>query len=280
MSVAFYPRKGLICYGSEQAAVKAGLNYDMPEGSSNLAPIDEDAVRLDLDDLSGEICLVDWRYKDSEPSVSPPNRRLAVEKLMGEAVSVVLHHQTNTMKKTAFSKRLIPLENNECIKPLLNDCADPVRADIEDIPRICSEIQADWKDASLNRLTAWNLAKCIRQRLKGHLNGTIKDAGEVDILLTGCEVSLWLAEQFAADLSKCFPKLRIQTVSSNKLLGLFGQELSMPTIGFPYTPKTIDMHDDPIVIIVSHSGGTFSPLACSNLLQSFSRSIFAITSEW
>ena len=84
----------------------------------------------------------------------------------------------------------------------------------------------------------------------------------------------------AADLRKCFPKLNIKTVSSNKLLGLFGQELSMPTIGFPYTSKTLDMHDDPIVIIVSHSGGTFSPLACSNLLQSFSRSIFAITSEW
>lgn len=84
----------------------------------------------------------------------------------------------------------------------------------------------------------------------------------------------------AADLSKCFPKLVIKTVSSNKILGLFGQELSMPTIGFPFTGKTLDMHDDPIVIIVSHSGGTFSPLACSNLLQSFSRSIFAITSEW
>lgn len=37
---------------------------------------------------------------------------------------------------------------------------------------------------------------------------------------------------------------------------------------------------DPIIIIVSHSGGTFGPLACSNLLQSFSSSIFAVTSEW
>lgn len=53
----------------------------------------------------------------------------------------------------------------------------------------------------------------------------------------------------------------------------------MPTIGFPYTSKTLDM-DDPIVIIVSHSGGTFSPLACSNLMQSFSKSMFAVTSEW
>ena len=151
LSVAFYPRKGIICYGSEQAAVKGGLNYDVPEGPSNFTAVDKDAVRLDLDDLSGEVCLLDWNYKDQEPSISPPNRNLPVEKLMGGAVSIVLLHQTNTMQGSSFSKRLIPLENNECIKPLLNDCDDPVRADIEDIPRICSDIQEDWQDTNLNR---------------------------------------------------------------------------------------------------------------------------------
>ncbi len=34
------------------------------------------------------------------------------------------------------------------------------------------------------------------------------------------------------------------------------------------------------MIIVSHSGGTFAPLACSNLLQSLSANIFVVTSEW
>ena len=53
----------------------------------------------------------------------------------------------------------------------------------------------------------------------------------------------------------------------------------MPAIGFPYTKKSMDMKD-PIIIIVSHSGGTFSPLACSNLMQSFSSNIFVVTSEW
>ena len=46
----------------------------------------------------------------------------------------------------------------------------------------------------------------------------------VDILLTGCEVSLWLAEQFASDLQRAFPNLHIKSTSSNKLLGIFGQE--------------------------------------------------------
>ena len=173
------------------------------------------------------------------------------------------------------------LENNEFIKPLLDDCDDPVLADIQDIPRICANIQEDWQDVGLNRMTAWHLGQCIRNRMQGQIDGTVETphANQVDILVTGCEVSLWVAEQFVSDLAKCFPKLGVKAVSSNKLLGLFGQELSMPSIGFPFTHKTLDMKD-PIVIIVSHSGGTFGPLACSNLMQSFSSSIFTVTSEW
>ena len=59
MSIAFYPKKGLICYGSEQAAVKAGLSIPTP-GGDILASVhggeygdDNAAIRLDLDDLNG-----------------------------------------------------------------------------------------------------------------------------------------------------------------------------------------------------------------------------------
>jgi len=183
-------------------------------------------------------------------------------------------------KSSSLIKRLVTLENNEFIKPLLDDCDDPVLGDIQDIPKICHNIQEDWKDVGLNRMSSWHLMQCIKRRLKGKVNGSIENhAGQIDILVTGCEVSLWLAEQFVADLQKCFPKLYVKAVSSNKLLGLFGQELSMPTIGFPYSQKGMDLKD-PIVLIISHSGGTFAPLACSNLLQSFSSSIFAVCSEW
>jgi len=57
------------------------------------------------------------------------------------------------------------------------------------------------------------------------------ESSSVDILITGCEVSLWLGEQFAADLSQVFPNLNIKTISANKLLGLFGQVC-------PPTPKS------------------------------------------
>ena len=240
------------------------------------------AVRLDLDDLGGEIALLDWGYAcDAEPAISPPNRNLPVEKLMNGSVNVVLLRQSMNSQMIPLSKRLTLLENNEFIKPLLGDCKDPVLADIKDIPKICNDIQDDWRTVGLNRMTAWNLANCIRERMKGRVDGSIKSHGaQIDILVTGCEVSLWVAEQFVSDLQKSFPYLFIRAVSSNKLLGLFGQELVMPCTGFPYSQKSVEIKNSPIVMIISHSGGTFGPLACSNLLQSFSSSIFAVTSEW
>lgn len=132
----------------------------------------------------------------------------------------------------------------------------------------------------MNRLTAWNFTKCLQKRMQSLHNQSIeRQAGTIDIVLTGCEVSLWLAEQFASDLQKAFPRLRIVAISSNKLLGLFGQDMECPSIGFPFSQRSNDMKGS-IMLIVSHSGGTFAPLACSNLLQSMSDNIFVVTSEW
>jgi hypothetical protein len=80
MSVAFYPTKGLICYGSEQAAVKAGLNVELPgvyDLNVSRRDVDNKAVRLDLDDLGGEIAVLDWGVsKHGTSPVSKPNRYL------------------------------------------------------------------------------------------------------------------------------------------------------------------------------------------------------------
>ena len=95
ISVAFYPKKGLICYGSEQAAVKAGLSVETPNGDI-LASVhggeygdDNAAIRLDLDDLNGEICLLDWGA-DRIPAVSYPNSHLEQYPLMGGSVNAIL----------------------------------------------------------------------------------------------------------------------------------------------------------------------------------------------
>lgn len=291
MSIAFYPGKDLICYGSEQAAVKAGMGAVF-EGTSNnetlqsttksYREVDSESTRLDLDDLGGEIVVLDWGHRRYQSTpVSLPNQHLEEYKLMNGKVAAVLHQESKSTKMELFH-RLTRLSDNPLIQPLQKSTDDPVLTDIRDIPNVCKSIQDDWHSrrasSSLNRLTAFNLSRCLRERLEQHVDGTVPNMS-IDILLTGCEVSLYLAEQFASDLKKSFPKLCIEAISSNKLLGLYGQEIAVPSLGFSYSPETRNIHDS-IVIIVSHSGGTFGPLACSNLLQSTTQSIFVVTSEW
>jgi len=53
---------------------------------------DERPMRLDLDDLNGEICLLDWLISDGEdmPQVSLPNRHLPTYNLMNGKINLVL----------------------------------------------------------------------------------------------------------------------------------------------------------------------------------------------
>jgi hypothetical protein len=275
MSIALYPTKGLICYGSEQAAVKAGMNAMFPGNTDMLGrsqrEIDHDALRLDLDDLGGEIIVLDWGQNQYKPNpVSQPHRHLPMHELMNGKVNAVLYQESKTTTQDReLYHRLTRLSRNRFIKAIPDDAEDLILKDIQDIPMICQAIQDDWHSSqassSLNRLTAYNFSRCLRKRLEAHVARNV-NSQDVDILLTGCEVSLWVAEQFASDLQKSFPKLRIKAISSNKILGLYGQEISVPSLGFPHSTDTINLHDV-IVIIVSHSGGTFAPLSCSNLLQ-------------
>lgn len=53
------------------------------------------------------------------------------------------------------------------------------------------------------------LVKCMKNRLM-----TNKDT--TDLLISGVEASLWMAEQWAADLRVIFPQLNVVTLSANK----------------------------------------------------------------
>lgn len=297
MSIAFYPKKGIICYGSEQAAVKVGLDMETPGGDihmfqniktesmfklrpsgstegSNMRIVPKKnqdfsraTSRFDLDDLGGEIVLVDWGRGVETSRTMQDMDKTRHTSFRGGLADVTVYRESKATT-SALSKRVTSLENNEFIQglpPIIS--ADPVLQDIRDIPKVCKDIQEDWKVSGLNRCTAWNLVRRIKHRLRARISGKIPSTcGSVDILLTGCEVSLWLAEQFAADMRKSFPNLNVQAASSNKFLGVFGQDMAMPTIGYQMSEKTHDFKGS-IVIIVSHSGQTFAPLACSSLLQ-------------
>ena len=79
-------------------------------------------------------------------------------------------------------------------------------------------------------MASFTLSNLLRKRLRAH-ESKMHD-GSLDVLITGCEVSLWLGEQFASDLHLAFPTLTVECVSANKLLGLFGQRFPIPQTGF------------------------------------------------
>ena len=167
ISLAVYPKQGIVLYGSEQAAVKAALGATPPLDKSSFsskasvspgkvyacAPgeagvaADPDAseaekryptsaVRLDLDDLGGELCLLDWGGYDKcvRPSAAAPSSSLKPERMLGGRVSLTLVQES--LMVHAFAKRLVPLEGNPLVLPLPESLARPVAADLRDIPRV------------------------------------------------------------------------------------------------------------------------------------------------
>ena len=70
----------------------------------------------------------------------------------------------------------------------------------------------------------------------------------------------------------------LQVLSANKLLGQLGQTMPIPSLGFRFGAATHHF-DQTIVLVLSHSGGTYAPLACCSLLSGFTSNIFVVTSE-
>lgn len=160
LSIALYPKKGIICFGSEQAAVKVGMTAEMPGGAPDALgkthlDIDNDDLRLDLDDLGGEICLLDWgKRRFKSPAVSLPNRNVQSHRLMNGRVDAYLlqeseaHHTSDVLYH-----RMTRLTRNHFIKPLPVEAQDPVLKDIKDIPRICRDIQEDWRNMNKSTMS-------------------------------------------------------------------------------------------------------------------------------
>ena len=111
-------------------------------GQGDAPYFDERPLRFDLDDLNGEICLLDWG-DDGFPDVSPPNRHLPVYKLMNGKVNFVLIQEDKKKTTKLLHHRMTMLDqrDHEFMKPLPQDFKDPIAQDIRDIPRICRQIQ-------------------------------------------------------------------------------------------------------------------------------------------
>jgi hypothetical protein len=84
----------------------------------------------------------------------------------------------------------------------------------------------------------------------------------------GVEASLWVAEQFAADLRTIFPQLNILTVSANKLLGLADDAAGK--VFFPGTDAIMKrrIDDYTCALLISQSGQTFATLHATRKVAS------------
>jgi len=142
--------------------------------------------------------------------------------------------------------------------------ADLVKTDLEQVPAVLNAIDRAWlKRFSSQRVAGQSLSEhlcaCMRRRLTTNLD-------TIDLLIGGIEASLWLAEQFAADLRRVFPYLNVSTVSSNKLLGFGDQDSSK--VFFPtsedHTERRVGPHT--CVLLVSQSGQTFATLHATRKL--------------
>jgi hypothetical protein len=185
--------------------------------------------------------------------------------------------------------RLVPLRNNPLVQPLplLSGAAqnDPVGADIEAIPAVLFRVRDAWRDPdSLNRLTATAFARMLLEKMAVNREGAanVHEARDVDLLIVGCETSLWMGEQFAADLQRALPKVNAVAMSANKLVQMYGTtQPDVSCTGFIGVGRAMFPIRNAIVLIVSQSGQTFPVLHSTRLLRhALGDRVFVLTGEY
>ena len=339
LSVAFYPKKGLVCYGSEQAAVKAGLGARTPgdaegdEAAGDDAARDDerDATRLDLDDLNGEVCLLDWgegrRGVSAEPTVRdvPADGGRAQRRAGHGRARRARARRGRRPSRISASESKIRRRDGVAKDGVDAAPASPRDVRVDDAPRLGvfkegavpphdpAGGQRVHQAAGAGPAGPGGRRRARRPARSARHPGGLAEQAEGDDFpepADGLEpVPVFAAAARPArerhdqepplggrgrDRVRGFavargavrrrPGQRVPAPGCalgerNKILGLFGQDLPVPAIGHPRGKRNDDFTDS-IVIVVSHSGGTFAPLASSNLLVSSTSAIFVVASEW
>ena len=150
---------------------------------------------------------------------------------------------------------------------------DSVAADLADVTRVLHAITRDWSNpASLNRRSGAAFTAALQRivaerRAEGRVAGDDTDGQDIDVLLVGVVVSLWLAEQFAADLKTLFLGLRVAAISANKVIGVLGGNRGrVPATGFPFCRSSAKLAAA-IALAISHSGQTIPTIHAVRLLN-------------
>lgn len=232
MVTGFNVQDDYMVYASEPAAVDAVLS-----------PIAR-SYRLDLDQKAGEIAWVGINH-----------------------ITVYSMREDRELLSSELEQRWIPFQNNPYVLPPKTSAKDPVKHDIQEIPKVLKAIDESWNDpVSFNRQSADYLAELLiekakiwEQRQRATINIKLERVAQkqpVDLLITGVESSLWLGEQFAQDLTILFPALTVKALSANQVLQKLQHDL-----------KGLHLDKTSIVLAISQSGQTFPTLQVTNAFE-------------
>ena len=152
---------------------------------------------------------------------------------------------------------------------------DVVAKELQKTPGVLQKIRDSFRDpASPNSSTARALAAEL-------LSGQDR---LLDLLVVGMEASLWVGEQWAANLRSVFPKLRVRALSANKVLASLTAVAHDATCGaqtpgfsaFPSGCTPAEAARGSVVLVLSHSGQTFPSLNAARALKKVGASVFAV----
>jgi len=301
MSLALDEEQGVVLWGSEASAqmVNLGKEENQPQqaqletsGESRMEsggrPADRKERPLrchwrhDLDESAGEV--VELLVVSDE---TDRRRALKAGKEQGDNFEghrfIPFQQQPNLLMRVfhgcnesfatqeSFTKdaSLVALVDNFHVEPLPPQLPGPkrVEADILSIPPVLSRIRQEWDDADSKVCRSAHALFEALQRKASAVSSNQCGRLEIDVLVMAVEASLWIGEQFAADLQGMFPRLRVVPLSANKICGVFSNHQGADAMtGFSFSSTTMALRNA-VVIAISHSGQTFPTMHATHTLR-------------
>jgi hypothetical protein len=210
MRLAIVPEAKVALWGSEGTAIDVAV----PGHAS------AHRYALRLDSVKGQIVQIKCRYPLT-PSAGPTN--LSSLEATGPTTVTCGHFavqsfelsrdQLNSGSDLKVMFRYVPasVETSQEVHK------DAILADLRAIPKVLNNIVFNWRDdlfngSSPNRRTAATFAAKLTR-------ASTQAESKLHLLVVGIEVSLYVAEQFALDVTEYIPGIIAAAVSSNQLVG-------------------------------------------------------------
>ncbi|KAK9786783.1 hypothetical protein WJX73_001447 [Symbiochloris irregularis] len=263
ISLSIFPESRALLYASESYATmlnlrdcdpsvpKPALDPAISQRGDNGWRLGHPLVRIDLDDANGEV----FELQVAEAS--------SCQGLLLRAWSCRDQHFLS-QERMVHSQRLLCLRHNLYITfHGFSRQRDQVAADLQTVPRLCMRLAAEWYHPStFNSLTAMEFF-CMLQSNMANLESSC-----LDLVITGMEVSLWAAQQFATDLQGVLPHLHICVISANEAI----REMSSEVCDLESIPANRDLRSRvragyTVGLCVSQSGQTFPTLMAGRAMQ-------------